>query len=188
MLKAHFQDFLLMRANADFERFLARLSPRLKAIAFKLNRGFYSMDNQDLFQEAVIFLWKNFRRDGFSGKTDSYILQGCYFHLQNFIRLSKDRISRVSIDAETSGNPAERADIADTRYLEFFTALDARLLADIICNNGLADREKKLLPLFAEGLTTREIGSRVGISHVRVVKIKKEIGNKCRKYLDRHIA
>jgi DNA-directed RNA polymerase specialized sigma subunit len=61
------------------------------------------------------------------------------------------------------------------------------LLADVICNNGLTDKEKSLLPFFAQGLTTREIGGRIGISHVSIVKMRKTICEKCRKYLDLHV-
>lgn len=162
-----------------FEDFLKRLTPKIRAIAYKLNRGFSSMDEEDLFQEAVVFLWKNFNSGAFADKTESYILQGCYFHLQNHIRMSKDRFSRLCLD-----NAEETVDLPDPRHEDFIEQLNNRMLADVICNNGLTDREKKLLPLFAQGLTTRQIGARVGLSHVRVVKMKKTIGDKCRKYLD----
>jgi RNA polymerase sigma factor (sigma-70 family) len=170
----------------DFEAFLKKLSPRLKAIAFKLNRGFSSLDEKDLFQEGVIFLWGHFQQGDFNDKTESYILQGCYFHLQNFIRLSKDRTNRVSIDAREDDNTCfeEQAVLMENGRGEFLDELDSKLLAEIIRNNGLTDREKKLLPLFAQGMTTREIGARIGVSHVRIVRMKKEIGVKCRKYLD----
>jgi len=165
-----------------FDLFLKRLTPKLRAIAFKLNRGFSSMDQEDLFQEAVVFLWKNFNRGAFAGKTESYILQGCYFYLQNHIRTSKDRFNRVCLD-----DAQETVDLPDPSHEDFIERLNNRLLADVICNNGLTDREKRLLPLFAQGLTTRQIGARVGLSHVRVVKMKKVIGDKCRKYLDLRI-
>jgi RNA polymerase sigma factor (sigma-70 family) len=171
----------------DFELFLKDLTPTLKAIAFKLNRGFSSMDEQDLFQEAVVFLWQGFNEGAFRDKTRSYILQGCYFHLQNHIRSSKDRFSRLCLDdndGESGRLLEEKISLSDSSHEDFLEQLDTRLLADVICNNGLTDREKELLPLFAQGLTTRQIGARVGLSHVRVVKMKKAIGDKCRKYLD----
>jgi RNA polymerase sigma factor (sigma-70 family) len=44
----------------------------------------------------------------------------------------------------------------------------------------LDEREKEIVRLSAEGLTVREIGSRLGISHVMVVKMRKKIRIKCR--------
>lgn len=176
--------------EADFIVFLRGIAPRLKSIAVKLNRGFSSLDDRDLFQEAVIFLWEHFRKGDFADKTESYVLQGCYFHMQNSIRLSKDRIKRVCIDAprEDGCGPDELCFLAGPAPDEFIEILDSRLLAEVICNNGLTAREKSFLPLFAQGLTTREIGGKMGVSHVRVIKIKKIIGEKCRKYLDLDIA
>ena len=177
-----------MSGSGEFELFLKKLTPKLRGIAYKLNRGFYSLDEQDLFQEAMIFLWEGYRRGEFGDKTESYVLQGCYFHLQNHIRMCRDRINRICLDvpAEEGRSVEERITPAGA-HEDFLESLNSRLLAEVISNNGLSVREKALLPLFAEGLTTRQIGAKVGISHVRVVKMKKDIGAKCRKYLDLHV-
>ena len=58
------------------------------------------------------------------------------------------------------------------------------MLIEEILNDGLTRREKEVFCLALEGLTTREIGSRLGISHVRVVKLKGKIRDKCKKYRD----
>jgi len=47
-------------------------------------------------------------------------------------------------------------------------------------------KEKNLLSLCAEGLTTRQIGAKAGISHVAVVRQMRKIRAKCLKYLDMH--
>jgi DNA-directed RNA polymerase specialized sigma subunit len=39
----------------------------------------------------------------------------------------------------------------------------------------MSDREKKVLTFCLEGLTTREIGKQLGISHVSVVKIRNKL-------------
>jgi DNA-directed RNA polymerase specialized sigma24 family protein len=149
-----------MNAHADFNGFLRQLSPKLKGIVFKLNRGFASLDGQDLFQEASLFLWEHFQSGDFSDKTESYILQGCYFHLQNFIRLSKDRFHRVRIETDTDDDSCynELIVLTDGGPEEFLDGLNSKLLAEVICNNGLTDREKAFLPFFAQGLTAGRSG------------------------------
>ena len=72
----------------------------------------------------------------------------------------------------------------DERSQYYFEHLNDKLLADAIHNNGFTKREKTLLIFCAEGLTTRDIGKRLGVSHVMVVKLMSRIRAKCKKYLD----
>jgi RNA polymerase sigma factor (sigma-70 family) len=44
----------------------------------------------------------------------------------------------------------------------------------------LDEREQEVLRLLMEGLTVREIGDRLGISHVMVVKLWRRMRDKCR--------
>jgi len=171
----------------EFTRLVKRLSPKLKAIAYRLNHNHTFFNDEDLYQEALVHLWKLMQGKGLSDKTDSYILQGCYFHLKNYIRTHRDRIRPLHIEALTrDGEEASGGfELKDEHAEGFFDRLNDSLLADVIRNNGLSPREKELLPLFSEGLTTREIGRRVGVSHVRVIKMRREISRKCRKYLDK---
>ena len=171
-----------------FEELIKRLSPKLKGIAYKAHWAGYYFNNDDLYQEALLHLWNEYNAGTLSDKTDSYILQGCYFHLKNYMRTALDKIRPVSLDGQAPFGSESR-----TGYLslpgegstdDYFASLHARRLVDVIYNNGLSDKEKKLLPLFSEGLSTREIGKRVGISHVRVIKMRRDIEKKCRKHLD----
>ena len=41
--------------------------------------------------------------------------------------------------------------------------------------NRLNEREKNILSLYLKGLTTREIGRTLGVSHVMVIKVEKRI-------------
>ncbi len=43
-----------MDYSVDFPGFLRKLSPKLRAICFRLNRGFSSLDEQDLYQGALL--------------------------------------------------------------------------------------------------------------------------------------
>ena len=56
-----------------FEALIAKLSPTLKRITCKLDGHFTFMDDQDLFQEALIHLWSDIQLGKLDDKTDSYI-------------------------------------------------------------------------------------------------------------------
>jgi RNA polymerase sigma factor (sigma-70 family) len=172
----------------SFELLVKRLSPKLKGIAYRLNHNNTFFNEEDLYHEALLHLWLKFGEKKLSDKTDSYILQGCYFYLKNYIRMHKDKITPLRIDmqaADADNNLQETLVIKDEKAEHYFDYLNDKLLAEVIQNNGLTSREKELLPFFAQGFTTREIGKRLGISHVRIVKMRKIIRKKCEKYLDR---
>ncbi len=172
----------------EFNELLRRLTPKLKAIARKADYTHTYFGWDDLYQEAVIHLWREFGAGGLLDKTDSYILQGCYFHLKNYIRTARDRGVAVSLQ---QGRFDESDPIEDSLLLpaedgtgRFFDMLNDKMVAEVIYNNGLTAKEKQLLPLFAQGMTTRQIGRRIGVSHVSVVKMRKVIREKCLKHLD----
>lgn len=171
-----------------FEELHKKLSPTIKRIAYKLNGHYRSFSHDDLYQEASIHLWSNFLKGALSDKTDSYILQGCYFHLKNYIRKVNERSNVVSIDAVLSTN--DEATVEDVLG-KYWSSCDCRedlhskLLVQSLCGNGFNPREKKLLVYFSRGLTTRDIGKRMGISHVSVVKLMQKIRVKAQKHLDK---
>jgi RNA polymerase sigma factor (sigma-70 family) len=173
----------------SFEELVKRLSPKLKGIAYKAHWAGYYFNNDDLYQEALLHLWNEFTAGTLSDKTDSYILQGCYFHLKNYMRTALDKVRPVSLDVPVPYGHESRLDSlappGEGSSEEYLSSLHARMLVEVIYNNGLSDKEKKLLPLFSEGLSTREIGKRVGVSHVRVIKMRRDIELKCRKHLDK---
>jgi RNA polymerase sigma factor (sigma-70 family) len=173
-----------------FEALTRKLSPTIKRIAYRLN-GYRSYFNEeDLYQEALIHLWQDHKAGKLDGKTDSYILQGCYFHLKNYIRKHKEKAARVSLDEmifdEKNGLTREEVLLVEPRNgVSHYDFYNNRLLADTIRNNGLTTREKLILSFCSNGLTLREIGKRIGVSHVSVVKSLKIIRGKCQKYLDK---
>jgi len=170
-----------------FDDLVKRISPILKKITYKLNGHFPFFDDKDLYQEALIHLWLDFKEGKSSDKTDSYILQGCYFHLKNYIRKNYDKANLISLENLTN-EEGEVFDLGNILSLgnpeSCFELIHCKMLIERINNNGLTKREKEVFCLALEGLTTREIGSRLGISHVRVVKLKGKIRDKCRKYRD----
>ena len=199
----------------NFEEILKRISPKLKGIVYRLKGfpPFFSTD--DLYQEAMSHLWVDYKEGKLSDKTDSYILQGCYFYLKNYMRKNKSRAPLVSLDGiiydekgeernmdnilsledqhsalddilrdrEEKGSGQDNLDFLKSRD-SLFDDVHAKVIIDQINNNGLTSREKEVFHLALEGLTTREIGRRLGVSHVMVVKLQKKIRGKCREHLD----
>ncbi|MCM8797921.1 MAG: sigma-70 family RNA polymerase sigma factor [Candidatus Omnitrophica bacterium] len=162
-----------------FEDLLKRISPNLKKIAYKLNGHSSHFDDEDLYQEALLHLWQDFQKGKLDDKTDSYILQGCYFHLKNYLRKAKEKVNLVSIDSLVDNDDTDLEEILYLKDPKFcFNYLGSKMLVEEIKDNGLTKREKEVLSLCLEGLTTREIGKRLGVSHARIVKIKANIKRK----------
>ena len=172
----------------SFEELHQKLSPTIKRIAFRLNGHYRCFNHDDLYQEAVTHLWNNFLKGKLSDKTDSYILQGCYFHLKNYIRKVNERSNVISMDAALSVN--EEATVGEVLG-KYWACPDCRdqlhnkFLAESIQNNGFNPKEKRLFAYFSQGLTTRDIGRRMGVSHVSVVKMMQKIRIKSQKHLDK---
>jgi len=131
-------------------------------------------------------LWLDFQAGKLSDKTQSYILQGCYFHLKNFLRKNYRENRLISLESlldRDSENQAKESSILGQQESCRGQA-HADFLLDAIRNNGLTIREKEVFFLALEGHTVRAIGSKLGISHVRVVKLRASIKNKCQKHMD----
>jgi RNA polymerase sigma factor (sigma-70 family) len=166
--------------SASFETLVEKLSPTLKRITCKLNGHFTFMDDQDLFQEALIHLWTDFRQGALNDKTDSYILQGCYFHLKNYIRKTQDSATIVSLNSilDEDGPHLEETLIADD--LASYDRVESVLQIEAI-GAGISQRERDVLFFCLEGMTMREIGKKMGISHVSVLKIRNKIKERYQK-------
>jgi RNA polymerase sigma factor (sigma-70 family) len=171
-----------------FEEIIKRLRPKLRGIAYKLNYRCGSLNEEDLYQEGLVYLWDSFNHGLLEAKTESYILQGCYFHLKNYLRVNLKRVNFVSLYSEDNREEAVKLEDVlthDESYKPtYLTYLNDKFLTQTILNNGLTPKEKKILYFYAQGLTTREIGRRLGVSHVSVVKSTKRIREKCLRYLD----
>ncbi len=169
-----------------FESLTQKLSSKLKAIAYRLNHQFTFFNEEDLYQEALIRLWEDSRTGRLDDKTDSYILQGCYFHLKNYIRKNRVKAKLVSIEENVGQgkNSFEDLFLKDEKSSDLRDHLNDLLLTETIFNNGFTLKEKQILRFYSEGLTTRQIGERLGVSHVSVVKMTNKIRGKSRKYID----
>jgi DNA-binding CsgD family transcriptional regulator len=63
--------------------------------------------------------------------------------------------------------------------------LHNKFLAQNILDNGFNPREKRLLEYLSLGLTTRDIGKRMGVSHVSIVKMLQKVRAKSQRHLDK---
>jgi len=171
-----------------FEELHRKLSTTIKRIAYRLNGCYRSFNHDDLYQEALIHLWSNFLSGKLSDKTDSYILQGCYFHLKNYIRKVNEYSNIVSIDAILNTDEDTKVEDILGEFLatgDCREELHNRFLAQSIANNGFNPREKMLLTYLSQGLTTRNIGKCMGVSHVSIVKMLQKIRAKSQKHLEK---
>lgn len=161
----------------DFRILLEKITPALRSIARKhLLRTFY--DEEDLYQEMCIYLWQEYSQGLPLGINESYVIKGCEFHILNYLRKGRKKVRFVSLDEPISAEGEALKDtIADPRSI-FLSDLDNRLTVEDIKSKNLSEKERKVLLLLTQGYTVREIAAQMGISHVMVLKHKKNIMKK----------
>jgi RNA polymerase sigma factor (sigma-70 family) len=159
----------------SFDILIKRVSPTLQRITQKLNGRFSFMDHDDLFQEAVLRLWIDFQGGRLEAKTDSYILQGCYFHLKNYIRKMQGSATVVSLNSMIDEESGRLEELIEADEVDAIDYVDGKMQVEALLAEGVSDRERDVLAFSMEGMTTREIGEKLGISHVAVVKVRNRI-------------
>jgi RNA polymerase sigma factor (sigma-70 family) len=128
---------------------------------------------EDLIQEAIIHLW--LREKEYPGQNQSWYIQSCRLYLQNYLRKGR------SVDA---GNHRHAASLLilqeDQKDLEL--GVDDTLLSLVCARDLLAELSKWLTPIEKEvlnlsngGLSAREIGARLDLSHTSVIRHRRNI-------------
>jgi len=164
-----------MSFDGSFDVLVKRIAPTLQRITQKLNGHFTFMDHEDLFQEALLHLWTDFQGGALDDKTDSYVLQGCYYYLKNYIRKVQDRAPLVSLDSIVDEEAVRLEEILEAEDVAAFDYVDGKMQVEALLASGLTQRERDVLALSMEGMTTREVGKKLGISHVAVVKVRNKL-------------
>lgn len=161
----------------DYRILLENITPALKNIARKhLLCGFHDAD--DLYQEMCLYLWQTYR-DGLPiGINQAYVIKGCEFHILNYLRKGRKRFMPISLDERVSPEGGTLGDLIEDPRGSFLPDLDNRVTIDNIKDKGLTDNEKKVLSFLVKGYTVREIAKNLNISHVMVLKHKKNIISK----------
>jgi RNA polymerase sigma factor (sigma-70 family) len=165
--------------NDKFEKLIKRLSPTIRGISHRMNGRFAFFSDEDLCQEALAHLWISFQDRKLEDKTDSYILQGCYYHLKNYIRTNADKAKLISMESPINDEGTMIKDMIASGRESAYDDVEEGGLPGSIDRYGLSEREKEVVSLSLKGLTTREIGSELKVSHVTIVKIKRRIRCKC---------
>ena len=111
----------------SFDHLITRISPTLKRITHRLNGHHSFFDDEDLYQEAVIHLWLHYKQGSLSDKTDSYILQGCYFHLRNYLRKVQDKVPVLSINTGVGEDGTKLEDILTIDGMATFDYLESKI-------------------------------------------------------------
>lgn len=159
----------------EFEFMVRRLSPVLKRITRRLNGHHSYFDEDDLYQEALMHLWSAYGNGVIEDKTDSYILQGCYYHLKNHLRKVRENVVFISLNepAGEDGTPWE--EMIPSGESSAFTILEGKLRLQAVSEACVSERDREVVGLLMDGMSAREIGARLGISHVMVLKIKNRV-------------
>ena len=101
----------------DFRILLEKITPALRFIARKhLFMGFY--DEEDLYQEMCIYLWQHYGHGLPIGINESYVIKGCEFHIQNFLRKGRPKVILSSLDELVSPEGPTLGDILEDRRQE----------------------------------------------------------------------
>lgn len=164
----------------DFRILLEKIKPALKYIARKhLFYSFYS--EEDLYQEMCLYLWQNYGGGLPIGINEAYVIKGCEFHIQNFLRKGRPKAAISSLDEFITPGGLTFADILEDKRADFRLTIENKVTIDEIANIGLTDKEKSVLSYLLKGYTVREIAKELEVSHVMVLKHKKGIIKKWRK-------
>jgi DNA-directed RNA polymerase specialized sigma subunit len=172
----------------EFETRFSAVFDKLKNIAAKYSGFCRYTDSDDLYSEMRFYLWQAWREGGLKGKTESYITQACYFHIRNYLRSVKDSAELMSLDGSfNSSDSSDDAGGEGSGRLEDMMpdglpgmdeTLESNALYEKIMSNGLSMIEKDIVRYLYSGYTVREIGRILGLSHVMIVKHKKQIAEK----------
>ena len=133
----------------------------------------------DLIQEAIIHLW--LREKERPGQRPSWYIQGCRLYLQNYLRKGRSVDGgnrRFSVSLPMLGEQHENLEPhTDDSLLSLVCARD--VVREL--SKWLTPLEKQVLNLSHEGLSLREIGERLNLSHTSIIRRQHNIASLARR-------
>ena len=159
----------------DFMTMYKRISPRMRRIAIHYRNRLPCADVDDLYQEMCRYLWEHYKDGTPENVNDYYIARGCEFHILNYLRTHKEKAQLSRLEEPINENGDTLKEVLPDGSENIDRAVDKQITIDTIMNNGFTKREKEVFGLLLKGYTTREAGERLGVSHVMVVKSKKNL-------------
>ena len=163
----------------NFEEILKKITPKIKQLAVRYNGWNTFANEDDFFGEMVLHLREKWLSGDLKDKTESYVIQSCYFHLRNYLRVTQEKRDVVSIyDTITGDDDMTLEEIIPDNRKE---VPEEKMFMDRVRNNGLTKLEKEIFEFLYEGYTAREIGEKLHISHTMVLRHKKDIAVKVSK-------
>jgi DNA-directed RNA polymerase specialized sigma24 family protein len=140
--------------------------------------------NDDLMQEALIHLWRLEEEE--PGHALSWYLQSCQFRLQHYIatgrsvdswKRSQQRISFFPPGEEEQ----EEGEPPLPHYCDSTAASDTSA-EEMLCllRDCLPKSHLTVLAYLSDGLSSREIGQELGVSHKTVLKQRRQIATVAR--------
>lgn len=157
---------------------------RFRAPLKQVSRGFKNrpvyIGEEDLVQEMLCHLCEKRAQGELQDKPDSYILRSCWFYGKNYLRKVQETGISRSLDEPVDGQGTLLKEVISDGCLS--SANHEKEMASLyrLMEETLSDREKEVIQHTLQGLTTREVGKILGISHVMVVKLYRGICRKCR--------
>jgi DNA-directed RNA polymerase specialized sigma24 family protein len=131
---------------------------------------------EDMLQEALIHLWRLEERR--PGQSLAWYLQGCRYHIQNWLRLGRsvDSVKRSSacvLDAAADDDSEELLAQLGIDSL-FWDEVSANDIISLL--SGLLDsQQREVLFCLVDGLSARETAKRLNASHTWVGKCRRKI-------------
>lgn len=160
-----------------------KFSSQIRQLAARMPIFSQSIDKDDLYQEMLFSLWERWKKGEFEGKNDAYIRGSCYFHLKNYLRKFRKEVKLVSLEESLGENGVPLEELIPDQKPLISERWDDAIFIQQMKEKELTRREKEVAEFLSQGYTLREIGKRLGISHVMVVKIKENIGKRFKRGL-----
>jgi len=174
------ENHIMSSGNGSFSRSLTSEDPSLReSLAHMIRRLTPNVAlREDLLQEAMIHLWLTETRR--PGQTRSWYLQSCRFHLQHYLNCGRSIDSakrwRDQLPLNERWDEEENSNEEVDSGNSVLTSVSAREILALLAPH-LSSLEQTVLDCLADGLSAREIGRKLKLSHTMVIRHRRKIAS-----------